>query len=92
VERSGSRSNDDQQDVRAIAVATPWSLIDGLADEKRAADSGDQAFSTTVEAFGRTRRLELTAFYGGSNRGQMLQALERVFFSLSLRDGAAAKE
>lgn len=47
----------------------------------------DHAFSTSVMAFGRTRQLKLTAFYNGGDRDRILQALERVVFSLSLPDG-----
>jgi hypothetical protein len=43
-------------------------------------------FATTLMAFGRTRSLKLTAFYDDADRAPILQALERVFGSLSLPD------
>jgi hypothetical protein len=47
----------------------------------------DSLFATTIKAFGRTRDLELSAFYTGDDRAPMLQTLERLFASLSLDDG-----
>ena len=75
---------------RAIAGSHCRGVV--LPEKRRSTDGNDQAFSTTVMAFGRTRRLELTASYGGANRGPILQALERVFLSLSLPVSTAGKE
>lgn len=91
-EQAANKAFADYREIPANRIITGSHCRGVVLPEKRSADSGDQAFSTTVVAFGRTRRLQLTAFYSGSNRGQMLQALERVFFSLSLPDAAAAKE
>ncbi|MBV8189489.1 MAG: hypothetical protein JO339_19770 [Alphaproteobacteria bacterium] len=52
----------------------------------RSTDDEDHAFATTAMAIGRTRQLKLTAFYNAGDRGRMLEALERVVFSLSLSD------
>jgi hypothetical protein len=54
--------------------------------ENRLTDGDDAVFATTVMAFGRTRQVKLTAFYHAGDRDRMLDALERVVFSLSLPD------
>ena len=43
-------------------------------------------FAIKLIAFGRTRLLELSAFYESGNRGPMIDALDRVFQSLTLPD------
>jgi hypothetical protein len=49
-------------------------------------DGDDATFATSVMAFGRTRELNLTAFYGNADRERILQALERVASLLALPD------
>jgi hypothetical protein len=56
--------------------------------ETKLSDAGKSTFATTVMAFGRTRELKLTAFYGRADRDRMLQTLERLVASLSLLDRA----
>jgi hypothetical protein len=43
-------------------------------------------FATTLHAYGRTRHLKFTASYDRKNRGRTLDALHRVFQSLTLHD------
>jgi hypothetical protein len=56
--------------------------------ENKLSDTGKSTFATTVMAFGRTRELKLTAFYGRADRDRMVQTLERLVASLSLLDRA----
>jgi hypothetical protein len=56
--------------------------------ENKLSQTGQPTFATTVMAFGRTRELKLTAFYGRADRDRMVQALERLVASLSLLDRA----
>lgn len=55
--------------------------------ESRLTDGDDAVLASTILVFGRTRQLKLTAFYNDRDRGQMLEALERVASSLSFPDG-----
>ena len=58
-----------------------------LRSESRLTDGGDPVFASTLMAFGATRELKLTAFYGRADRARLLQALEQVLSSLALPDG-----
>jgi hypothetical protein len=46
----------------------------------------DTTFATNLMAFGRTRELKLTAFYGLAERAPMVKALEGLMASLALPD------
>jgi hypothetical protein len=50
-------------------------------------DVTDTTFGITLMAFGRTRELKLTAFYGRADREPMVKMLEGLIASLALPDG-----
>ena len=53
-----------------------------LSKEQKIAND---AFATSIDAYGRTRHVQLTAFYNDRDRRSMLDALHRVFHSLELK-------
>lgn len=92
----GSRGELEQTTNEAFAIygKIPGSRIIAASHcravalrENRLTDGDDAIFATSVMAFGRTRQLKVTAFYNAADRRPMLNALERVVYSLSLPDG-----